>query len=127
MNRLQVLFFLLLLSVGLQHCTADRKMDKTYCPNSISIEAIDAQGNNLVDGYELYETTNYAEGIIMDIGAVSSKYRFKDSARKVCIPILPDPVLPYRKFVFVKNGYVYTEYQLKNSPIDTVLQVVSLK
>jgi hypothetical protein len=123
----QLILFLMLFSVGFLNCTSNHKTDRVFCQNSIYIKTISAQENKFVENFELYETTNYPEGIIMKIESVSNKYQFKDSAGRVCIPILADTTLEYRKFVFVKSGYVYTEHYLKNAQIDTVLKVTPLK
>lgn len=127
MRQFKILF--ILLSVEFQNCDLDYKSEKSYCPNSISIKTVDVHNNSEVTDYELYETTNYPEGIIMKIQSVANKYRFKDNRGKICIPILPDSTfkfIKFRKFVFVKSNYVYTEYFLKNASADTLLRVIPL-
>jgi hypothetical protein len=119
----------ILLLVGLLQCSPDYKAEKTSNLNAISIKAVNENNGTEIKDYALYEVTHYPEGVIHELQSVAAKYRYKDSAGMVCIPLLPDSLVKerFRVFVFVKDSYVYTRHYLSNTFIDTVLGVISIK
>lgn len=99
---------------------------QTACNNKIHVSMADSN-INLITNYQLFEVSDYPEDVIMNLNQVNNKYRYKDSAGIICLPILSnDSVYRLRKFVMVKDGYVFTVYFLKNIQHDTILNAIRL-
>jgi hypothetical protein len=81
----------------------------------------------LITNYQLFEVSDYPEGVIMNLNQVNNEYRHRDSSGITCLPVLKDDsVHRLRKFVMVKEGYVFTVYFLKNTQHDTTLTAIRL-
>jgi hypothetical protein len=111
----------------LQSCNSLLSEEEKKCVNSIQISFVDNTTKKKVFNYKFYEVTNYPEGAIMNLQIVSTEYIYKDSLGIICLPQLSgrdNEII--RKFVFVKSGFVYTEYFLKRTVTDTVFTVIKI-
>jgi hypothetical protein len=98
------------------------------CNESIQVSIFDSSLNKTITDYQIYEVTNYPEGVIMKLQTVSEQYKYKDSLGVICLPLLKENnVESVRKFVLVKEGYVYTEYYLKNKIFDTLINAIRIR
>lgn len=119
-----IAFFSTILVFGCESSSSDKR---PICNESLRVSVFDSSINKGVTDYRLYEITTYPEGIIMKLETVSELYRYKDSLGVICLPLLNKVSAEVvRKFVLVKNGYVFTEYYLKNRVTDTILNAIRL-
>jgi len=120
-------FFVFFLTLYIISCKSVALEKQPICYESIRVSIFDSSINEVVKNFRLYEVTSYPEGIIMKLQTVAEQYKFNDSLGIVCLPLIKeDNVETVRKFIFVKNGYVYTEYYLRNRSGDTLLNAIKI-
>jgi hypothetical protein len=103
------------------------KEQNEICDKGIKISAFDSSKKLNVQDYKIYEVTNYPEGIIMKLKTVAAKFIYQDSSGVICLPLNSElNSQEYRKLIFVKDGYVYSSFYLRNDIQDTLLPVLNI-
>ena len=114
--------FFIVLTCSCKSLSSDKQ---PVCNESIQVSIFDSSIITTVADYRLYEVTTYPEGIIMKLETVAERHKYKDSSGVACLPLLKEcSKQMVRKFVLVKDGYVYTLYYLKNRTADTLLNAI---